>query len=485
MTNSNSIKFASGEKVPLEMHKAKIVKNLTLHDVDTRKRLINEAGNNTFLLHNKDIFLDMLTDSGVNAMSDTQQSAMLVADDAYAGSESFFKLNETTKKLFGKRFLLPAHQGRACENILSRFFVKPGQFTPVNLHFTTTRAHIEINGGKVVELPIDEAFNTNSNHPFKANMDMDKLEKFIQEKGEDKIAFVMMQAGGNLIGGQPFSLENLEEVSVCCKKHGIVLILDASLWTDNLYFMKVREEKCKNMSLEEITLKASQLCDVIYFSARKLGSARGGAIVLDDEKMMVKMQEMIPVFEGFITYGGMSIMEIEAINIGLQESMNFFMINQGPEFIEWTVNELDKIGIPVVTPSGGLGVHLDAKKFVSHIPVEQYQAGALASAMFITGGIRGMERGTISEERNKDGSEHFAEVELLRLAMPRRVFTLSQCKFVVDRVKWLWENRELIGGLKWTYEPSVLRFFVGKLEPVGDWQDKLVEKFKQDFGESL
>ena len=254
---------------------------------------------------------------------------------------------------------------------------------------------------------------------------------------------------------------------------------------DNLYFMKVREEKCKNMSLEEITLKASQLCDVIYFSARKLGSARGGAIVLDDEKMMVKMQEMIPVFEGFITYGGMSIMEIEAINIGLQESMNFFMINQGPEFIEWTVNELDKIGVPVVTPAGGLGVHLDAKKFVSHIPVEQYQAGALASAMFIAGGIRGMERGTISEERNKDGSEHFAEVELLRLAMPRRVFTLSQCKFVVDRVKWLWQNRELIGGLKWTYEPSVLRFFVGKLAPIGDWQDKLVAKFKADFGESL
>lgn len=485
MTNSNSIKFISGEKVPLEMHKAKIVKNLTLHDVDTRKRLINEAGNNTFLLHNKDIFLDMLTDSGVNAMSDVQQSAMLVADDAYAGSESFFKLNETTKKLFGKRFLLPAHQGRACENILSRFFVKKGQFVPCNLHFTTTRAHIEINGGKVVELPIDEAFKTQSNHPFKANMDLNKLEKFIQEKGENQIAFVIMQAGGNLIGGQPFSLENLEKVSACCKKHGIVLVLDASLWTDNLYFMKVREEKCKNMLLEEITLKASQLCDIVYFSARKLGSARGGGIVLDDERMMVKMQELIPVFEGFITYGGMSIMEIEAINTGLQESMNFFMINQGPEFIEWTVNELDKAGIPVVKPSGGLGVHIDAKKFVSHIPVEQYQACALASAMFIAGGIRGMERGTISEERNPDGTEHFAEVELLRLAMPRRVFTLSQCKFVVDRVKWLWQNRELIGGLKWTYEPSVLRFFVGKLEPVGDWQDKLVAKFKEDFEDNL
>ena len=485
MTNSNSIKFLSGEKVPLEMHKAKIVKNLTLHDVDTRKRLINEAGNNTFLLHNKDIFLDMLTDSGVNAMSDTQQSAMLVADDAYAGSESFFKLNETTKKLFGKRFLLPAHQGRACENILSRFFVKKGQFVPCNLHFTTTRAHIEINGGKVVELPVNEAFKTQSNHLFKANMDLNKLEKFIQEKGKDKIAFVIMQAGGNLIGGQPFSLENLEEVSFCCKKHGIVLVLDASLWTDNLYFIKVREEKCKNMSLEEITLKASQLCDIVYFSARKLGSARGGGIVLDDEKMMVKMQELIPVFEGFITYGGMSIMEIEAINIGIQESMNFFMINQGPEFIEWVVNELDKAGIPVVKPAGGLGVHLDAKKFLAHVPVEQYQAGALASAMFIAGGIRGMERGTISEERNADGTEHFAEVELLRLALPRRVFTLSQCKFVVDRVKWLWENRKLIGGLKWKYEPSVLRFFVGKLEPVGDWQDELVAKFRTDFGDSL
>ena len=475
----------SGEKVPLEMHRAKIIKNLHLHDIDARKKLICEAGNNTFLLHSKDVFLDMLTDSGVNAMSDNQQSATLIADDSYAGSESFFKLNETTKRIFGKKFLLPAHQGRACENVLSRFFVKPGQFTPVNLHFTTTRAHVELNGGTVVELPVDEAFDTQSDHPFKANMDISKLEAFINEKGEDKIAFVMMQAGGNLIGGQPFSLKNLEEVSLCCKKHGIILILDASLWTDNLYFMKIREKECENMTLEEITLKASKLCDIVYFSARKLGSARGGCIVLDDEKIMVKLQELIPLFEGFVTYGGMSIMEIEAINVGLQESMNFFMINQGPEFIEWTVNELDKAGIPVVKPAGGLGVHIDAKKFLDHLPVEQYQAGSLASAMFIASGARGMERGTISETRNPDGSDHFAEVELLRLALPRRVFTLSHCKFIVDRLKWLWENRKLIGGLRWTYEPDVLRFFLGKLEPVDNWQDRLVAKFKQDFGDSL
>ena len=480
-----TIKFMSGEKVPLEMHKAKIVKKITLKPIEERLKSIQEAGNNSFLLKNKDVFLDMLTDSGVNAMSDKQQSAMLLADDAYAGSESFYKLNETTKKIFGKEFLVPAHQGRACENILCHLFVKPGNVVIMNFHFTTTKAHITLRQGIVEQLIIDDGLVSQSDLPFKGNMDIKKLEDCIKKYGTEKISFVRMEAGTNLIGGQPFSLENLKEVSDVCKKYNLLLVLDASLLTDNLYFIKVREEKCKNMSIPEITRAMADLCDIIYFSARKLGCARGGGLITNNKELFRKVQETTVLFEGFITYGGMSIMEIEAINQGLQESMDFGMINQTPIFVEFLVNEFTKNGIPAITPPGGLGAHIDAKQFCKHIPQSQFPAASLIAAIYIVSGARGMERGTVSEDRNPDGSEHFADMELVRLAVQKRVFSLSHLKFIADRVKWLYENRELIGGLEWVEEPKVLRFFLGKLKPVNDWQEKLVKKFKEDFGDSL
>ena len=480
-----TIKFMSGEKVPLEMHKTKIVKKITLKPIDERLKCIQEAGNNSFLLKNKDVFLDMLTDSGVNAMSDKQQSALFLADDAYAGSESFYKLNETTKKIFGKDFLVPAHQGRACENILCHLFVKPGNVAIMNFHFTTTKAHITLRQGIVEQLIIDDGLISQSDLPFKGNMDIKKLEECIKKYGTEKISFVRMEAGTNLVGGQPFSLENLKEVSDVCKKYKLLLVLDASLLADNLYFIKVREEKCKNMSIPEIARAIGDLCDIIYFSARKLGCARGGGLVTNNKEIFRKMQETAVLFEGFITYGGMSIMEIEAINVGLQETMDFGMINQTPIFVEFLVNEFIKNGIPAITPPGGLGAHLDAKEFCKHIPQSQFPAASLISAIYIVSGARGMERGTVSEDRNPDGSEHFADMELVRLAIPKRVFSLSHLKFIADRVNWLYKNRELIGGLEWVEEPKVLRFFLGKLKPVNDWQEKLIKKFKEDFGDSL
>lgn len=480
-----TIRFMSGEKVPLEMHKTKIVKKITLKPIDERLKCIQEAGNNSFLLKNKDVFIDMLTDSGVNAMSDKQQSALLLADDAYAGSESFYKLNETTKKIFGKEFLVPAHQGRACENILCHLFVKPENVVIMNFHFTTTKAHITLRQGIVEQLIIDDGLISQSELPFKGNMDIKKLEECIKKYGPERISFVRMEAGTNLVGGQPFSLENLKEVSDVCKKYKLLLVLDASLLTDNLYFIKVREEKCKNMSIPEITRAMADLCDIIYFSARKLGCARGGGLITNDKEIFRKMQETTVLFEGFITYGGMSIMEIEAINVGLQESMDFGMINQTPIFIEFLVNEFTKNGIPAITPPGGLGAHLDAKQFCKHIPQSQFPAASLIAAIYIVSGARGMERGTVSEDRNPDGSEHFADMELVRLAVPKRVFSLSHLKFIADRVNWLYKNRELIGGLEWVEEPKVLRFFLGKLRPVNDWQERLVKKFKEDFGDSL
>ncbi len=467
------------------MHKVRIVQKLNLVPIERRLEAITEAGNNTFLLKNRDVFLDMLTDSGVNAMSDQQLAAMMVADDSYAGSETFSRLENKITEIFGKKYFLPAHQGRACENILSQAFVTPGSIVPMNYHFTTTKAHIVLNGGTVEEIVIDEGLNIDSAHPFKGNSDIEKLKAVIEKYGSEKIAFLRLEAGTNLIGGQPFSLENMREVSTICRQNGIMVVLDASLLADNLYFIKVREEKCENMSIREITREISDLSDIIYFSARKLGCVRGGVICLDNEEWYQKMREFLPLYEGFLTYGGMSVREMEAMVVGLDETMDENMISQGPLFIEYMADELKKKGVPVVTPAGGLGCHLNAMTFLPHIPQTQYPAGALAAALYIVSGIRGMERGTMSEQRDENGIEPLSDMELLRLAMPRRVFTLSQVKYAVDRIGWLYENRELVDGLRFVEEPKVLRFFFGRLAPVSDWQSKLVAKFKSDFADSL
>ncbi|MBS1187574.1 MAG: tryptophanase [Burkholderiaceae bacterium] len=481
----SKVKFYSGENVPLEMHKVRIIQKLDLVPIDRRLQAIKEAGNNTFLLKNRDIFLDMLTDSGVNAMSDQQLAAMMVADDSYAGSESFTRLENKIEEIFGMKYFLPVHQGRAAENIISKVYVTPGSYVPMNYHFTTTKAHIVLNGGTVEEYITEEGLKFNSDNPFKGNMDTAALQGLIDRVGASKIAYVRVETGTNLIGGQPHSLANLREVSGICKKNGLKLVFDASLLADNLHFIKTREDACKNKSIREITREISDLCDIIYFSARKLGCARGGGICSRTQDDYMKMRELVTLYEGFLTYGGMSVREIEAMTVGLDETMDENMINQGPQFIEFVVNELHKAGVPVITPAGGLGAHINAGAFVSHLPQTEYPAGALAAALYLVGGIRGMERGSISEQRDADGNETYANMELLRLAAPRRVFTLSQMKFVVDRIIWLYQNRELIGGLKFVEEPKMLRFFFGKLEGTTGWHEKLVAKFKADFGDSL
>lgn len=480
-----NVKFFEGINLPLEMHKVRIVQKLNLVPIERRLKAAKEAGYNTFLLKNPDIFLDMLTDSGVNAMSDNQLAAMMQADDSYAGSETFTKLDNKIKEIFEKEFFLPAHQGRACENILAKGLVKQGSIVPMNYHFTTTKAHILINGGSVEELILEEGLKINSKEPFKGNMDVEKLQRLINEKGAEKIAFVRMEAGTNLIGGQPFSLQNLREVKEVCKEFDIMLVLDGSLLADNLYFIKTREDCCRDMSIREITREISKLSDIIYFSARKLGCARGGGICTNRKDVYEKFIEFVTLYEGFLTYGGMSLREVEALTVGLEETMDENMIDQGPLFIEYMVKELQGRGIPVVTPAGGLGCHLNAMEFVSHIPQNEYPAGALAAALYIAGGIRGMERGTISEERDANGNETLSNMELLRLALPRRVFTLSQVNYAIDRIAWLFQNRKLIGGLRFVEEPRILRFFTGKLESVSDWPSKLARKFREDFGDSL
>ncbi len=480
-----TVKFYSGEVTPLEMHKVRVVQKLNLLPIEERKKAIFGAGFNTFLLMNKDVYLDMLTDSGTNAMSDNQIAAMSLADDSYAGSASYTKLEKAINEVFNQKYFLPVHQGRAAEHIIAKTFALPGTVVPMNYHFTTTKAHIEMIGGVVEEIYTDEALKTKSDFPFKGNMDINKLNKVIEKWGAKNVAYIRFEAGTNLIGGQPFSMQNLREVSAIAKAHNIMLLMDTSLINENLYFIKIREEGYQDKPIKDILHEMMSYTDFSYFSGRKVSCTRGGGICTNNHDIYMKMRDWVPLYEGFLTYGGMSVREIEAMAVGLYETLDFDAISHSPTFIKYLVDALDNKGIPVITPAGGLGCHLDAGGFLSHIPQTQYPAGALAAAMYIASGIRGMERGTISSVRDENGNDVLADVELLRLAFPRRVFTLSQIKYAEDRIQWLFDNRHLIGGLEWVEEPPVLRFFVGKLQPIGDWVDKLEAKFRQDFGDSL
>lgn len=481
----SKVNFFSGQQLPLEMHKVRIIQKLNLLPIEQRRQAIEEAGFNTFLLQNSDVFLDMLTDSGVNAMSDRQQAAMLIADDAYAGSATFTRLHDKLAEIFGMQYFLPAHQGRAAEHILGQALVRPGTLVPMNYHFTTSKAHITARGGDVLELIGEAGLQVTSDDPFKGDLDMAALRRVVEQHGAEKIAYVRVEAGTNLIGGQPVSLENFREVSEYCRAQGVLSVLDASLMADNLYFNKTREPQCRDMSIPEITRAIADCFDIIYFSARKLGFGRGGGICVRDEALYKLMRGLVPMYEGFLTYGGMSVREMEAITVGLDETMDEDMINQGPQFIAHMIGELQARGIPVITPAGGLGAHLDAMRFLPHVPQEQYPAGALAAALYVASGVRGMERGTLSEQRDADGVEPLANMELVRLALPRRVFTLSQVNYAIDRIDWLYHRRDLIGGLRFVEEPEILRFFYGRLEPVGNWVDELVSAFRADLGSSL
>ncbi len=483
--DSPVIKLASGEAIPIELHKVRTVQKLRLIPIEERLEAVKAAGYNSFLMSTRHIFLDMLTDSGTNAMSDQQVASMLQADDAYAGSQSFDRAKQAVRDVFNTKYFLPVHQGRAAEHIIAQAFVKPGHIVPMNYHFTTTKAHFELPGGAIDEIFTDEGLKIKSTCPFKGNIDISKLRALIKKHGPDKFPFVRMEASTNLIGGQPFSIANMRQVRKVCDQYNIMLVLDASLIGENAYFVKQREKTFKNKSIAEILHALCDLADLIYFSSRKVSSTRGGGICTNNVKLYDKLKDMVILFEGFLTYGGMSVREIEAMAVGLRETQDETVISQSPSFIKYLVEWLDARGIPVVTPPGGLGAHVDAGGFLSHVPQKEYPAGALIAAFYLVSGVRGMERGTISSVRDDSGDDVLADVELMRLAMPRRVFTLSQIKYVADRLQWLYQNRKLVGGLKFEYEPTVLRFFLGRLTPTSDWPTKLVAKYKKDFGDSL
>jgi tryptophanase len=464
------------------MHKIKIVQKTSLPTASQRLNAIDAAGYNTFLLRTRDIFLDMLTDSGTNAMSDNQLASMMVADDAYAGSESFFRLAESVQDVLGFQYTMPVHQGRAAEHLLAKAFVKPGDVVLMNYHFTTSKAHIELAGGSVLEIFGDEALNTQSRNPFKGNLDLSRFQSAIDQYGADKIAYVRMEATTNLIGGQPFSLDNLRRVKELAARHSIPLVYDGSLISENAYFIRQREPGYADKPIGDIFREMMRYVDILYLSGRKSTMVRGGMIATNKKELYDRLLPWLPVYEGFSTYGGMSTKEVEAMAVGIREMTDSSVAGATPEFVEYFVARLLEKGVPVVTPAGGLACHVDAKRFLPHVPQSHYPAGALTAAIYLASGVRSMERGTVSTDRDAQGNDVVADLELARLALPRRTYTMSHVEYTADRLAWLHQHRDLIGGLRFVEEPPVLRFFFGKMAPLSDWPQRLVEAFTADFG---
>ena len=459
-----------------------MVQKIALVPVEQRLTAIAEAGYNTFLLKNRDIFLDMLTDSGVNAMSDNQFAGMLRADDSYAGSTTFYEFADAVKDVLGYKHVMNTHQGRAAEHLLAKVFVKPGDVVPTNYHFTTTKGHIVLLGGTVLEIYYDDALQTESKNLFKGNMDPQKLRDVIKKYGREKVAFVRMEATTNLIGGQPFSMSNLKEIREICNEHNLILVIDGSLISENAYLIMQRERGYQGKTVAEIIQELCSIPDLYYMSARKNASVRGGLIATNNKELFDKIRPWLPVYEGFYTYGGMSMREIGALAVGLREMVDPTVAGCSVEQVRYFVNRLVDTGVPVVTPPGGLACHLDAMKFLPHVPQHQYPAGALSAALYIVSGVRSMERGTVSMDRDADGKEVMADVELTRIAIPRRVYTMSHIEFAIDRINWLLKHQDLVKGLKFVDEPPVLRFFGGRLEPLGDWGRNLADAFKKEVG---
>ncbi len=473
----SKVKLSDGTSIPIEMHRVSTIHPIRLIPPAARVAALDYAGNCSYNLRSEDVFIDMLTDSGFNAMSDAQAGAFHLADHAYAGGEGYYRMADTVQRMLNKRFFLPVHQGRACEHMLARAFVRQGGVVPTNFHFGTFRTQTGFMGGTVAEMLADKGRVTTGSDPFKGDFDMERLRAFFDSTPRENIPFLRIEAGTNLIGGQPISMDNIQEVSALCRERGVRVVLDMSLVMDNLHFIKARDPKRADMSIADITREMADAADIVYFSGRKLGFARGGGICTNDEADFKLIRGFVSCYEGFPTFGGMSSAELEVMRVGIEETMDENVVSQGPDFIAFMTDEFIRHGVPVVTPAGGLGCHIDANRFCSHLAPEDFRGASLAAAIYIVSGARGMERGASSEQPAPIGIESVAPMELVRLAVPRRVYTLSHIMYVIDRVVWLYEHRELIGGLRWEDESVERHSFIDYLRPTSDWRERLAEVF--------
>ena len=449
-----------------EPFKIKVVEPLKMTTREERLTAIREAGYNTFLLKSEDVYIDLLTDSGTNAMSDYQWAGMMLGDEAYAGSKNYYHLEENVQKYYGYKYLVPTHQGRGAEHIISKLLIKPGDFVPGNMYFTTTRLHQELAGATFVDVIIDEAHDSQSTHPFKGNIDLQKLEDIIKKVGEKKISYVTVAATVNMAGGQPIAMDNLRQIRVLTAKYNIKVILDATRAVENAYFIKVREKGYEKKSIAEILKEMCSYSDGATMSGKKdLLVNIGGFLALNDYTVFEEARNMVVVYEGLHTYGGMAGRDMEAMARGIEEAVQEAHIKARIGQIEYVGEKLQSIGVPIVVPIGGHAIFLDAKRFLPHIPQIEFPAQTLAAELYMDSGIRSMERGIVSAGRKKETGDHYyPKLELVRLTFPRRVYTQAHCDVTAESVETVFEQREKIKGMKMVYEPKYLRFFQARFE---------------------
>ena len=453
---------------PPEPFRIKSVETVKMINQEEREKVIKEAGYNTFLIDSEDVYIDLLTDSGTNAMSDKQWAGLMQGDEAYAGSKNFKHLEASVREIFGIEHLVPTHQGRGAENILSHIAIKPGQYVPGNMYFTTTRYHQEANGGIFVDIIRDEAHDAALDIPFKGDIDTKKLEKLINEKGAENIAYVCLAVTVNLAGGQPVSMANMKAVRELTAKHGIKVFFDATRFAENAYFIKEQEKGYENKTILEIVREMFSYSDGATMSGKKDGIVNiGGFLALRDEDLFLAAKELVVVFEGMPSYGGMAGRDMEALAIGLKESMQFEYIQHRVLQVRYLGEQLKEAGVPIIEPVGGHAVFLDARRFCPHLTQEEFPAQSLAANLYLDSGVRSMERGIISAGRDKKtGENHKPKLETVRLTIPRRVYTYRQLDYVADAVIKLYKHKEDIKGLKFVYEPKQLRFFTARFEEI-------------------
>ncbi len=459
-----------------EPYKIKSVELLNILDEKEREEALMEGGYNTFLIKSEHVYIDLLTDSGTSAMSDLQWAALQLGDEAYAGSKSWFRLEQAVREIYGYRYVIPTHQGRGAENLLSQLKIQPGDYVPGNMYFTTTRAHQELNGGTFVDIIIDEAHDPAAELPFKGNVDLNKLESLIHRVGADKIPYVSVAVTVNLAGGQPVSMKNLREVHELCQKHGISVMFDATRCVENAYFIKEREKGFENTPVKDILKEMMTYSDGCTMSGKKDCLVNiGGFLAMNDEDLYTRARELVVLYEGMPSYGGMAGRDMEAMAQGIYESIDDHYISHRINQVRYLGNQLIEAGVPIVRPIGGHAVFLDAKKFLPHLQQDEFPAQALAAALYLDSGVRSMERGIVSAGRNKTtGENNKPKLELVRLTIPRRVYTDNHMDVVADSVIALYEKRNLISGLKMVYEPPTLRFFNARFEPLSASR-KLIE----------
>lgn len=451
-----------------EPYKIKAVEPLAMLTYSERKEALERAGYNTFLIDSQDVYIDLLTDSGTSAMSDRQWGALMVGDEAYAGSKSWKRLEQAVREIYGYKYVLPTHQGRGAENILSQLKIKQGDVVPGNMYFTTTRTHQELNGARFIDIIIDEAHDSVIDHPFKGNIDLSKLQALIQEVGAERIPYVCVAVTVNMAGGQPVSMANLKEVYNLCNGHGIDVMFDATRCVENAYFIKEREKGYQNHRIKDILREMFSYSDGCTMSGKKDCLVNiGGFLAMNDEELYARSRELVVVYEGMPSYGGMAGRDMEAMAQGIYESADDHYIHHRIQQVRYLGNQLIEAGVPVVRPIGGHAVYLDAKQFLPHLTQEEFPAQALAAALYLDSGVRAMERGIVSAGRNSVTGEHNKpNLELVRLTIPRRVYTNNHMDVVADSVIALYEKRDQISGLQMVYEPPTLRFFNARFSPL-------------------